>query len=316
MNEKLISVIIPVYNAEKYLIECLESVLSQTYSLWECFLVDDGSTDSSGKICDEYSIKDQRFKVIHKENGGVSSARNCALRHIGGGYVTFVDSDDCIDSFFLEKGISCAEESKADVVQFAFTRDVSLLGTNWNTQLVSLDASQVKKDILLFRDVSPIVWGKLWCSKIINESCFNEECYVLEDVEFLTRIMQNCTIATSEYIGYYYRITPNSLISQGLNTKKLIGSIACQNSCIKVLKETDMEERAYLFKYGSLFNWMIRTRNQDDWKEIYKIIQKQILQDRKRIIRSKEINMKTKLVLLICGTSLTLAHDICKIAVK
>lgn len=86
MNDTLVSVIVSVYNVEKYLVECLESILHQTYSLWKCVLVDDGSTDSSGDICDKYSIKDQRFKVIHKENGGVSSARNCAMKYIGGGY--------------------------------------------------------------------------------------------------------------------------------------------------------------------------------------------------------------------------------------
>lgn len=85
MNDTLVSVIVPVYNVEKYLVGCLESILQQTYSLWECVLVDDGSTDSSGDICDEYSVKDQRFKVVHKENCGVSSARNCAMKYIRGG---------------------------------------------------------------------------------------------------------------------------------------------------------------------------------------------------------------------------------------
>lgn len=85
LNSKLVSVIVPVYNVKKYLTECLESILHQTYSLWECMLVDDGSTDSSGDICDEYSAKDQRIQVIHKENGGISFARNCAMQYIRGG---------------------------------------------------------------------------------------------------------------------------------------------------------------------------------------------------------------------------------------
>lgn len=89
MNNIIVSVIVPVYNVEKYLIECLESILHQTYSSWECVLVDDGSTDSSGDICDEYSAKDQRFKVVHKENGGISSARNCAMKYISGGVYNF-----------------------------------------------------------------------------------------------------------------------------------------------------------------------------------------------------------------------------------
>lgn len=90
----MISVIIPIYNAEKYLRRCLDSVLNQTYSDWECVMVDDGSKDSSGKICDEYAAKDPRFKVIHQRNGGVSAARNAALAVVIGEWVTFSDSDD------------------------------------------------------------------------------------------------------------------------------------------------------------------------------------------------------------------------------
>lgn len=87
--EKLVSIIIPVYNAANYLVECLESVVQQTYRNWACILVDDASTDNSGKICDEYANNDKRFVVIHKENGGPSSARNAALEVIGGGMSAF-----------------------------------------------------------------------------------------------------------------------------------------------------------------------------------------------------------------------------------
>ena len=99
MNEKgkaLISVIIPVYNVENYLRRCLDSVVNQTYKNLEIILVDDGSTDSSGAICDEYALKDDRIKVIHKENGGLSSARNTGLDLMTGEYIAFVDSDDFI----------------------------------------------------------------------------------------------------------------------------------------------------------------------------------------------------------------------------
>ena len=87
--DKLVSIIIPVYNVANYLVECLESVVQQTYHNWECILVDDGSTDNSGKICDEYADYENRFVVIHKENGGLSSSRNAALEVIGGGMSAF-----------------------------------------------------------------------------------------------------------------------------------------------------------------------------------------------------------------------------------
>lgn len=98
MDTQKISVIVPVYNVEKYLSRCIDSIISQTFSDFELILVDDGSTDSSGKICDEYGKKDGRVKVIHKRNGGLSSARNCGLENAKGNYICFVDSDDWISS--------------------------------------------------------------------------------------------------------------------------------------------------------------------------------------------------------------------------
>lgn len=91
-----VSVIVPVYKAENYLRRCVDSILAQTFTDWECILVDDGSPDGSGEICDEYAQKDARIRVIHKENGGVSSARNMALGKISAKWLTFVDSDDCL----------------------------------------------------------------------------------------------------------------------------------------------------------------------------------------------------------------------------
>ena len=96
-NIPKISVIIPVYNAEKYLYRCIDSVLVQTFTNWELLLIDDGSKDSSGVICDEYAAKDARVRVFHKENGGVSSARNLGLDNARGEWVAFVDSDDYIE---------------------------------------------------------------------------------------------------------------------------------------------------------------------------------------------------------------------------
>lgn len=117
-NSVKVSVVIPVYNVEKYLCECVDSVLKQTYSSYEIILVDDGSTDSSGSICDSYEIKDSRISVIHKENGGLSSARNAGLEIAVGKYVYFLDSDDYITAQTLEKLVETAEKENSDIVFF------------------------------------------------------------------------------------------------------------------------------------------------------------------------------------------------------
>lgn len=113
-----ISVIIPVYNVEKYLHECVDSVLNQTYQNFEIILVDDGSTDGSPKICDEYAENDKRIKVIHQSNGGLSVARNNGFYASSGDYVYFLDSDDWIEPSSMEVLLECAEERRAQVVFF------------------------------------------------------------------------------------------------------------------------------------------------------------------------------------------------------
>ena len=103
-----VSIIVPVFKAEKYIRQCIESILAQTFTDWECILVDDGSPDHSGTICDEYAARDARIRVIHKENGGVSSARNMALGRMTGKWLTFVDSDDCLYSNALQIWVEVA----------------------------------------------------------------------------------------------------------------------------------------------------------------------------------------------------------------
>lgn len=114
----LISIIIPVYNAESTLCRCVNSILNQTFSDWELLLIDDGSTDQSGDICDKYATKDRRIKVFHKENGGVSSARNYGLDKVSGEWINFVDADDWIDSNCLENCINGIRE-ETDLVMFS-----------------------------------------------------------------------------------------------------------------------------------------------------------------------------------------------------
>ena len=121
MINNLVSIIIPVYNTENYLKQCIESALNQTYDNTEIILVDDGSTDSSGLICDEYVKKDNRIRVIHKPNGGQSSARNIALDVATGKYVYFLDSDDYILPDLIKKLVDIAEANDADIVFFEAT---------------------------------------------------------------------------------------------------------------------------------------------------------------------------------------------------
>ena len=120
--EELISVIVPVYNVEIFFDKCMTSIVNQTYKNLEIILVDDGSTDKSGKKCDEWKEKDERIKVIHKENGGASSARNVGLEDVTGNWISFIDSDDYIEKTFLENLYNSAKENNADIAAGGFKR--------------------------------------------------------------------------------------------------------------------------------------------------------------------------------------------------
>ena len=171
----MISVIIPVYKVEKYLVRCVNSVLNQTYSDLEIILVDDGSPDSCGKICDELQKKDSRIKVIHKKNGGLSSARNEGLLFATGEYIAYVDSDDYIDKTMYEKLMNYMIETDADIVQCGYTHvvenndgkvvrktDVFFEEGNLKTQKSILDV------FFKIGVIDLVVWNKLYKRKALE----------------------------------------------------------------------------------------------------------------------------------------------------
>ena len=121
----MVSIIVPIYKAEKYIRQCLDSILAQTYTKWEAILVNDGSPDNSGKICNEYANKDNRFRVIHQQNGGVSVARQTGLDNVTGNYIIHCDPDDWIDPNMLEDLISKAKEENADMVICDFLEHIN-----------------------------------------------------------------------------------------------------------------------------------------------------------------------------------------------
>lgn len=164
MMQPLISVIVPVYNVEIYLSTCVNSVICQTYTNWELILVDDGSYDSSPFICDDYASRDNRIKVIHKNNGGQAEARNVALDIVAGEYLMFLDADDFLHSDTLQDISHIAEKESADIVQFAFIsgkrRDFPDIRKKCSIHIFdnhSIFYSSVQK---------VVVWGKLYQSKL------------------------------------------------------------------------------------------------------------------------------------------------------
>ncbi|MGZ5509828.1 MAG: glycosyltransferase [Nitrososphaeraceae archaeon] len=169
MKDK-ISIIIPVYNGVKYLPKCIDSVLNQTYKNLEIILVDDGSTDESGKICDTYSLKDKRIKVIHKENGGVSDARNVGLKVATGKYIGFIDHDDFIESDMYEILLKTLYAYDADIVQCASYKiiDKKINPEHYSGTVEQFDVTSALEESIRVRSFSHSVWNKLYKKDLLQ----------------------------------------------------------------------------------------------------------------------------------------------------
>ena len=213
-NKNLLSVIIPVYNAEKYIEDCLESIIKQTYKNLEIILVDDGSTDNSYKLCENYMSKDNRIKVFHKENGGVSSARNLGIDNASGEYITFVDIDDSLSADMYEKMMTKLISEKADICVCNYQEVLK------NKKVLSKHDYSFgcfeKEEVLrgyLNDKFSPYVWDKIYKLNIVKENKFNSHVLVCEDALFNLNICfyAKKIVAIDEYLYMYNKTNFQSL---------------------------------------------------------------------------------------------------------
>lgn len=204
-----VSIIVPVYKVEQYIRECLDSIKAQIFTDWECLLIDDGSPDDSGKICDEYAQSDARFKVFHVENGGVSRARNIGLDNMMGEWVMFVDSDDAIAANTLELCVNYAESENTDIVQFSFVRKKEDLGKDDGVQTDVLDLLEYAKS----KKIQVCAAGSLLRTPIIqdNKIRFNTQLKLAEDQIFIYEYMNKCeSLMRVSNCLYWYRANENS----------------------------------------------------------------------------------------------------------
>lgn len=214
MNDQLISIIVPIYNVEKYLDECVNSIVAQSYKNLEIILVNDGSPDNSPRICDEWASKDPRIKVIHKVNGGLSDARNAGIDACTGEYVMFVDSDDYIVPNMAERLLDTLLIHKCDIVCGGYQRtyngeNIQSVSPTKEVTFVVDGISQLKR--MLNSEINCSVWGNLYTRKIIANHRFIKGRYN-EDVIFLFQIYPYCkkVVNIKEFL-YYYRVNENSI---------------------------------------------------------------------------------------------------------
>ena len=174
--KELITVIVPVYNVEKYLDKCVETIVNQTYKNIEIILVDDGSKDSSGEKCDIWQKKDKRIKVIHKQNGGLSSARNTGIDIANGEYITFIDSDDYIDSKMIENLYEDLKNFNADISicnrYYLFEDGSKCLRYKKRENVLEMDSKQAIYELNNYRNFDMSAWAKMYNRKLFNKIRF------------------------------------------------------------------------------------------------------------------------------------------------
>lgn len=224
----MVSIIVPVYNVENYLSACIDSILAQTNPDFELLLVDDGSTDSSGDICDKYAELDNRIKVFHKKNGGVSSARNLALDHMSGKYCILVDSDDTIHPCLLEKTVEIIEKEKSDAVVYdykeveeSFEIEECYKIENF-VSIESLSRDEVFKIILEGKRFRMLACNKLYRVPLWENIRYPEGRKFGDDTSVTYRLMAQCNKVN--YIKqelYYYRMRNDSALHNKIDFQNL-----------------------------------------------------------------------------------------------
>lgn len=229
----LISIIVPVYNVKEFLNKCLISIISQTYRSIEIILVDDGSTDESGLICDMYKEKDKRIQVIHKKNGGLSDARNMGLHIAKGEYVMFIDSDDYLNIHMVEELYCSIVELKADVAICGFKRvendNINIYEKPGITQHKVISGRQVIVDIYSGKgeNTTFVAWNKIYKRELfVNNGIEYPFGRIYEDTFTTYKLLYHASkVAITEACMYYYRIRQGSIINTKITRKKCIDAI-------------------------------------------------------------------------------------------
>lgn len=209
--DSLVSILVPVYNAEKYLRQCIDSILAQTYRNLQVVIVDDGSKDNSLSICQNYASKDPRVEVYHQENQGVATTRNQLLKKVKGDYVLFIDADDWMDIEMVSQLVSLSNTSKADMVMCdRVVNDEK--PSEIETKVFELDRRKAVEDFLYHKYFTGSLWNKLFKSKDLDGIEFHKEVSYGEDALFCWQILKKArTVTVTNKQPYHYRINENSL---------------------------------------------------------------------------------------------------------
>lgn len=303
-HNELISIIIPVYNVEKYLDRCIKSVINQTYKNIEIILIDDGSTDKSLDICYNYLEQDNRIKVFHKENGGLSSARNYGIDVATGKYLTFIDSDDEIEKDYIEYLYNLIKkyDTKMSICSYSVIKNnITDFGLNLCEKLLTTE--ECLDNLLCEKGFTVSA-----CAKMYEKDLFKNIRYPLnklcEDNGTTYKLIMECNnIAYGNESKYNYYIHDNSITTSEFNLRKLDLIELVDTMCDDIIKRfpdliNSVEKRRNSARF-SILRQMLESKNSNNYINIQKDIIKYLKSKKKKIITNPKSDKKDKLAIVL-----------------
>lgn len=300
--KELISVIVPIYNVEKYLNRCIKSIINQSYTNLEIILVDDGSPDRCGEICDEWAKKDKRIKVIHKKNGGLSDARNVGIEIAQGEYLSFIDSDDYVHKDFIKVLYENCLKNNADISMCGFRQTDK--DENINKEIKNENIRIIfSKDVLEKKhNISCVAWNKLYKKSIFNNIRYPKG-KIHEDVAVIYKIMYYANkIVITDLELYFYFSAPESIMRSEFSKKRLDALEVIKDS-YKFFIENNEKSYAY-FILRDYLDTILEFYKQSyllkgEKLEIRKELRKEYKKTYKKIISNPNTNISMKLKYVI-----------------
>ena len=318
MEQNLISVIMPVYKTEEsHLRKAIESVINQSYRKLEIVLVDDGSPDQCGAICDAYAGTDNRIRVIHKKNGGVSSARNCGLETVTGDYIFFVDSDDTLKGNAMEVLFAIVQKTNADIVicsckHVKEKNDDNAIYDGAYQCLKTVESAEAIKNlsynIHVFDELEPTaVWGKLYKKSAVQNLRFNEKMNVGED--FVFNYFAICKAKVVTYCNlklYNYNFVETSLMNNKIYSPKLMRSFEELVKFAESQKNSEYFDEVIVRSVNVAFTIYLKTPEKQSIEK--NEIEEYIVKYRSSVLTNTKTNLKIRVALVLSTISFKLVR--------
>ena len=300
----LISIIIPAYNIENYIAKCLDSLINQTYRNLEIIVVDDGSSDNTRKIVDEYAVKYENIKLIHKKNGGVSAARNTGIEVANGDYIGFVDGDDTVDEEMFEVLIDNAIKYNADISHCGYKMVFpSRIDYYYNTGiLVEQDNQLGLKDLIMGSRVEPGLVNKLYKRELFKKVRLNENIKINEDLlanYYLFKQSQKSVFY--DKCMYSYILRKGSAATSKVNINKILDPVKVRKEMLEDLgKESNLYNIFYEKYIMSLVNICrnVQIRKNKEYKPYIDDAKNKLKYEINNIRKNKVVSIKTKLMVI------------------